>query len=466
MTDLHLDIDFSLGRREGLEAALRRAIRTGTLVAGTRVPSSRNLALALGVARATVVSAYEQLVAEGYLAAQHGSATRVASLPIAEVSATGAARPADTTRADFRPGEPDLTSFPRAAWASTARAVLREAPASMFAYGDAPGLPELRATLASYLGRSRAVVATPERVFVFSGFADACAALVRVIARSDHRPIAVEEPCLPWHRTAIEREAPVVGVRVDDEGLRADEVAASGAGALLVTPAHQYPLGVTLAAARRAALVEWARDSGAWIIEDDYDGEFRYNRQPVGALQGLAPDRVVYAGTASKSIAPGVGIGWLVVPAPLVEPLRELLHQRVATSIIEQAVLARFIDEGRLDRHLRRMRLVYRRRRQELLSVLHDAPGFAVHGIAAGLHVTARVESAARERELMEQATASSVSLFPLSYHYRTAQREPGFVFGFTRPPEHAWAGSLRRLRTVLTTGSVPAPALRPRPIP
>ena len=402
------------------------------------------------MARATVVGAYEQLVAEGFLESRHGSATRVAAGAL--VGERDDAVPLEPPRpaADFRPGEPDLTSFPRAAWASTTRAVLHDAPASTFAYTDAAGLGGLRRALAAHLGRVRAVVTTPERVFVFSGFADALATLVPLLASGDTRPIAAEEPGLPWHRSAIERSATVVDARVDQHGLDVAGLAGSGAGAILTTPAHQYPLGITLSSKRRAELIDWARDVRGWIIEDDYDGDFRYDRQPVGALQGLAPDRVIYAGTASKALAPGVGIGWLVVPAALVQPLSDVLRQRVTTSTIEQAVLARFVESGGLDRHLRRMRLAYRRRRDDLLAVLADTPALRVRGIAAGLHVTVDVASLDEERALFDRARAASVALLPLSFHYRSLQPEPGFVLGFTRPPAHAWPAALRRLRSVL----------------
>jgi GntR family transcriptional regulator / MocR family aminotransferase len=357
-----------------------------------------------------------------------------------------------TARADFRPGEPDLTSFPRVTWAAAARAVLRDAPSSTFGYGDEAGLPELRAALTAYLGRARAVVASPERVFVFSGFGDALVALRSILGGTATRPVALEEPCLPWHRAWFERAGvPVVGIPVDEEGVDATAVTAAGAGALLTTPAHQYPLGVTLSSRRRTALVEWARDADTWIVEDDFDGEYRYDRQAVGALQALAPDRVIYAGSASKTIAPGVGIGWLVLPTALTEPMRELLRFRVSTSLIEQAVLARFIDGGHLDRHLRRMRTVYRRRRDDLFAVLAGSPQLSVRGIAAGLHVTATVASPDRERALRQRAAEASVGLFPLSYHYGSMPAQHGFVFGFTRPPQHAWAGALRRLGAVLT---------------
>lgn len=450
MSDFHLDIDHSIGRRAGLEAAIRGAIRAGALVAGTRLPSSRALADELGISRSTVVEAYGQLAAEGFLDMRQGSGTRVAALAL---PAATDARPATEPPAfsmDFLPGEPDLTSFPRAAWSTTARAVLRDTPSSTFAYGDPFGLRELRITLAAHLGRARAVVASPDRVIIFSGFGDALATVVPALARIGVEHVALEEPCLPWHRDAVERTAEIHSVGVDEQGLRVGALTSTAATAVLVTPAHQYPLGVTMSPTRRAELVSWARDTDAWIIEDDYDGEFRYDRHPVGALQGIAPDRVIYAGTASKSIVPGVGIGWVVVPAPLVGQLRDVLNHRITTSTIEQAVLSRFFDTGRVDRHLRRMRGVYRRRREQLLEVLAEASAISLGGLAAGLHVTAQVASLDAEQAVVHHAAASGIALFRLSAHYRDEEKLHGIVFGFTRSPEHAWPTALRQLRAAL----------------
>ncbi|HUP84467.1 MAG TPA: PLP-dependent aminotransferase family protein [Acidimicrobiales bacterium] len=450
MSDFHLDIDNALGRRAGLEVAIRGAIRAGALVSGALLPGSRALANELGISRSTVVEAYGQLAAEGFLDMRQGSGTRVAALARPAAIATGSAPEPPAFSMAFVPGEPDLTSFPRAAWSTTVRAVLRDTPTSTFAYGDPFGLHELRTTLVGHLGRARAVVAAPDRVVVFSGVGDALATVIPALARIDVGHVALEEPCLPWHRGAVSRTAAVHNVHVDEQGLRVDALASTPARAVLVTPAHQYPLGVTMSPTRRAELVAWARDADAWIIEDDYDGEFRYDRHPVGSLQGIASDRVIYAGTASKSIVPGIGIGWLVVPEPLVGHLRDVLNHRITTSTIEQAVLSRFIDTGRLDRHLRRMRGVYRRRREQLLEVLADVRALSLRGLAAGLHVTAQVASLEAEQTVADHAAASGLALFRLSTHYGEAAKLHGIVFGFTRSPEHAWPSALRKLRAAL----------------
>jgi GntR family transcriptional regulator/MocR family aminotransferase len=450
LLDLSLDLDPTRGRQAGLEDALRGAIRAGQLLAGTRLPSSRALAVELGWARATVVSAYEQLAAEGYLHTVRGSATSVATVP-SSVDAP-AARPRETRRlaADFRPGEPDRSSFPRRDWLASLRAAVTSGSDALFGYDDVRGLPELRSALASYLGRSRAVVADPDRIVVFPGFNSALSALTATFDRLGLRSLAVEDPSLPFH-PAIARGSglSVTPIAVDDEGLRVDLLAESDSRTVLTTPAHQYPMGVTLGAARRTALIAWAREREGWIVEDDYDGEFRYDRQAVGSLQGLDPERVVYAGTSSKMLAPGLGLAWLVVPPGLLEPLLETRRWRLTVSALEQAALAHFIDSGRLDRHVRQMRAAYRRRRDALVATL--TPRFDVAGIAAGLHVTMRLPAEGPgERELLDAALAQSISFHPLAAHRVVPSDEAGIVIGYGRPPTHAFPAALDRLSTFL----------------
>jgi GntR family transcriptional regulator/MocR family aminotransferase len=448
LLDLALDVDARRGRQAGLEAALRSAIRAGRLVAGARLPSSRSLAAELGWARATVVGAYEQLTVEGYLHAVRGSGTTVAEIP----SGDEVPEPSTTARrvlADFRPGEPDRSSFPRADWLRSLRHVLGTAPDDLFGYDDRGGVPALRRELASYLGRSRAVVAHPDRVVVFGGFTTALSVLCTTLERLGRRSLAIEDPSLPFH-PAIARSAGLMvrPVPVDDDGLCVDALAAADVDAVLTTPAHQYPLGVTLRASRRAELLAWARERDAWIIEDDYDGELRYDRQSVGALQGLDPERVVYAGTASKMLAPGVALSWLVVPTELLGPIRETRRWRLAVSTIEQAALADFIASGRLDRHVRRVRSSYRRRRDALVEVLPSQ--CTVQGISAGLHVTMLLPAGApSEDELLASAAAASIAMHPLAVH-RITPGAPGVVIGYGRPPAHAFAAALDRLASFL----------------
>ncbi|MDI5971352.1 PLP-dependent aminotransferase family protein [Streptomyces sp. SL13] len=417
--DLHLGPLTGTRVRAGLENALRDAVRDGRLAAGTRLPSSRTLAADLGIARNTVADAYGQLIAEGWLTARQGSGTRVApgrpgppdgprtrrsERPATVRPATQAnvTTPSEQTltRAglmsfpqetrlpyDLRPGSPDLSSFPRSAWLAATRQALRRAPNDVFGYGDPRGRPELREEIATYLARARGVRADPELVLICSGFLQAVGLLGRALRSGGARRMAVEALGFP-DTPAILRQAGLttVEIPVDADGARID--ALGTADAVLLTPSHQYPTGVSLSPERRTAVVTWARRTGGTVIEDDYDGEFRYDRQAVGALQGLDPSAVVYAGTASKSLAPGLRLGWLVLPERLLEPVT--LQKRMAdhlSPVIEQLALAELIASGGYDRHVRRMRQHYRRRRDRLVAALAEhAPAVRVHGIAAGLH--------------------------------------------------------------------------------
>ena len=458
MLDLLIDLDSGRGRQAGLEDALRRGVTTGQLSAGTRLPSSRALAADLGWARATVVGAYEQLVAEGFLVAVRGAGTRVATVPVEGERVPLARVPRARYEADFRPGEPDRSSFPRAEWAASLRRALREAPDELFGYGDPRGVWELRVALASYLGRSRAVIADPEQIVVFSGFASALALLAETMRLLGHSTIAIEDPALPFHPDFCRRAGLTVErVPVDGDGIQVDALRGTAATSVLTTPAHQYPLGVALAPARRAALVEWALRSDAWIIEDDYDGEFRYDAKPIGAMQGLAPDRVIYGGTASKSLAAGVHLAWLVVPVPLLEAIVDSSRWRMAVSRIEQAALADFITTGKLDRHLRRMRLVYRRRRDAVVGELRaNAPWMSMTGISAGLHGAVLLEGRPdREHEILRLAEAASVGMHPLAAH-RHAAGPPGLVIGYSRPAAHEFRGAVARLGQLVS--ALPGP--------
>lgn len=488
--DLHLDLH-GHRVRAGLEGALREAVQGGRLAPGTRLPSSRALAADLGLARNTVAEAYNQLVAEGWLTARQGSGTRVArtaaasaSFPApvsagvsaavsasasttvsasastaasAAVSAAAAegVRPSPRPRRasyDLRPGFPDLSAFPRAGWLSAARKALSAAPSQALSYGDPRGLPELRTALAVYLARARGVRARPERIIVCSGFTQGLAILSQVLPHFGVARIAVEEYGQPDPVTALAASglAPVM-LGVDDEGAVLGR--GTDAEAMLLTPAHQYPLGSVLSPQRRADAARWAADSGGLIIEDDYDGEFRYDRQPVGALQSLAPENVVYAGTASKTLAPGLRLGWLVVPARLADAVAEVKARTDGhTSGFEQLTLAEFITSGAYDRHIRRARLAYRRRRDRLIAALASyAPSVRVTGIAAGLHAVAELPPGLTEDHVVARAADRNVALRGLGdYALGGHSRGPGVVIGYATPPEHAYTTALGRLIDVL----------------
>ena len=452
--DLHLEL---AGHRvrAGLEAALREALQTGRLVPGTRLPSSRALAADLGIARNTVAEAYAQLGAEGWLTARQGSGTRVASTAVVSPGPAAGVRPplgARAARHDLRPRSPDLSAFPRAGWLSAARKALSGAPSRALGYGDPRGLPELRTVLAAYLGRTRGVRVAPDRIVVCAGFTQGLALLCQVLPDVGVTKIAVEDYGQPHTAEALAASglAPVM-LGVDDGGAVLDK--AHGAQAMLLTPAHQFPLGSVLSPQRRADAARWAAGSGGLIIEDDYDGEFRYDRQPVGALQALAPEHVIYAGTVSKTLAPGLRLGWLVLPARLTEAVASAKARSDAhTSSFEQLTLAEFITSGAYDRHVRRVRLAYRRRRDRLVAALAaHAPGVRVTGVAAGLHAVAELGPGQREEQVIARAAARGVAIEGLGgYALRAHTRGPALVIGYATPPEHGYTTALARLAAAI----------------
>ncbi|MFE7620397.1 PLP-dependent aminotransferase family protein [Streptomyces sp. NPDC057496] len=456
--DLHLDTTGSTGLRAGLMDALREAVRTGRLAPGTRLPSSRGLAADLGMARNTVADAYAELVAEGWLTARQGSGTRVARRAEPRPSAVRVTR-TRTTRSrpahNLLGGSPDLSTFPRAEWLKAARRALTAAPHDAFGYGDPRGRVELRTVLADYLARARGVHADPERIMICAGFAHALKLMGTVLRGRRVREVAVESYGLDIHYDLL-REA---GLRlpclaVDDLGARTDELAGlRGVGAVLMTPAHQFPTGVPLHPDRRAAAVDWARATGGLILEDDYDGEFRYDRQPVGALQGLDPDRVVHLGTTSKSLAPGLRLGWMVLPEDLVGEVSEAKGvSDWSSSALDQLTLAEFIGSGAYDRHVRSMRLRYRRRRDQLVEALAErAPEVRISGIAAGLHAVLELPEGS-EPSVLRAAAWQGLALEGIS-RFRHPDAAPGrdaLVIGYGTPTDSAWAGALDALCRVL----------------
>ena len=455
--DLHLDLS-GTRVRAGLESALRDAIRAGRLRPGTRLPSSRALAADLGIARNTVAGVYSQLVAEGWLTAQTGAGTSVAPRRAPAPGAAVAATPAEPVpRYDLRAGVPDLSAFPRRAWLATARRVLAAAPDHLLGYPDPRGLPQLRTALADYLARARGVTADPARIVVCAGFAHGLAGISRALRTTGAATLAVEAYGHQAHRDI----AAVQGLRLRPlpvDGMGAVIGRAAGADAMLLTPAHQFPLGVTLHPRRRREAADW----GGVVIEDDYDGEFRYDRQPVGALQTLAPDRVIYAGTASKSLAPSLRLGWLVVPPHLLDAVTAELA--AGPSALDQLTLAEFITSGGYDRQVRRARLAYRRRRDRLAAALHRRR-LRVTGIAAGLHAVLELPGTSLEQAALSRAGQHGLAIEGLA-GYRTGRTGPddghgdraGLVIGYGRPPEHAYTTALARLCAILPPELLPLP--------
>jgi GntR family transcriptional regulator/MocR family aminotransferase len=426
-----------------LERQLREAVRDGRLGNGERLPATRVLAAELDVSRGVVVEAYAQLTAEGYLVTRRGAGTVVADA----ARPLRPPQPAPYPRAvpeDFHPGTPDL--------ASSQRAALRATPNEGLGYPDPAGTPELRAALARYLGRARGVAANGERLLVTSGLTQGVALACRALHARGARRIAVEDPGFMVHRgVVVHCGLAIVPVPVDEHGLRTDALASVDADVLLVTPAHQSPLGGVLAPERRAALLAWADAQDAYVIEDDYDAEYRYDRDPVGALQGLAPERVIYAGCASKLLAPALRLGWLALPQALMGPVAlEKTLDDLGTSVLEQLALADFLERGELDRHLRRMRPRYRARRDALVAALaRELPAWRLGGgVAAGLHVVALLPKAVDEAAFLAAAAAHGMRLHGLSW-FRVAPGPPGLVLGFGSASEPAIVRAVTQLAGV-----------------
>ncbi|NEC92429.1 PLP-dependent aminotransferase family protein [Streptomyces sp. SID12501] len=410
----------SRARGRSLQEALREAVRSGRLVPGTRLPSSRDLAADLGVSRGLVTEAYEQLTAEGYLRSGRGAGTWVGGAArAARPRARDLAPRSPGARADFLPGTPDLSLFPRAAWAAAQRGVLAELPHHALGYPDPRGLPRLRTALAELLARRRGVVADPERLVVVSGVAQATTLLGHVLHARGLRDIGVEDPGSPEHGSLYASAGlDAVPLPLDGEGLDLDALRVSGVRAVMTTPAHQFPSGIAYSAGRRTELLDWARSVDGLVIEDDYDGEFRYDRAPVGALQGLDPERVAYTGSVSKSLAPGLRLGWLLVPESLAEEVVERKRTMdLGHPALDQELFARFVERGDYDRHLRRCQRAYRERRDALVAALAEYfPGAEVSGIAAGLHVIAALpERYGPQDRLLERTAAAGVAVRPLT---------------------------------------------------
>ena len=428
--------------RAQLEEQLRESVRGGRLAPGVALPSSRMLSRELGVSRGVVVDAYAQLAAEGYLVSRQGAPTRVSD---AAVAPAGALPPPEGERAprfDFRPGGPDVSLFPRAAWLASLRRALRDAPDARLDYGDPRGAPELRHALGRYLGRVRGVVGDPERIVVTSGMAQGMAVFARALAALGGSRMAIEDPSsAPGRAQLASNGLDMVSVSVDHQGLVVEELNRDGqpADAVMVTPAHQFPLGVVLSPERRAALVEWATRTGALVLEDDYDAEYRYDRQPVGAVQGLAPERVAYAGSVSKTLAPGLRLGWLVAPEGMAEQAAAVkAADDLGTPVVEQLALADFLERGELDRHLRRTRSIYRARRDALVaSLARRLPECEPTGVAAGLHLVISLPPDADEPAALKAARSRGVGLYGLSEH-RIRPRAPALLLGYGRIAEPA----------------------------
>jgi GntR family transcriptional regulator/MocR family aminotransferase len=395
------------------------------------------LAHDLGVSRGLVVAVYEQLTAEGYLVSRRGSGTMV-SPEVVTIERHG--RTANVTAKrlfPFTPSYPDLNLFPRQAWARSFRSALRKLPDDALGSGDPLGLPVLREALADYLRRVRGVACERDHVVICGGFGHGFVLVTRMLATLGYPSIALEDPGDIDLVSVIEEEGLAsVPVAVDDEGLCVDRLEASEARAVVVTPANQHPIGVVLSPARRHRLCDWARRCDGFVLEDDCEAEFRHDRQPTACLQGVAADRVIYLGTTWQSLAPGLRIGWVVVPPALTDVVAATsLPPAGFTSVVLQATFAEFLMRGDLDRHLRAVRKVYRQRRDALVAAIDRwLPEAQVTGIAAGLHVVAMLPDGTDAERLATTALSAGVEVRTLS-SYRADRRTspPGLVLGYAR---------------------------------
>ncbi|RIQ11020.1 MocR-like pyridoxine biosynthesis transcription factor PdxR [Jiangella rhizosphaerae] len=432
-----------------LAAAVRDGVRSGRLRRGTTLPPTRRLAGELGVSRGVVVEAYQQLVAEGYLTSRTGGYTEVAAAPAAQSEpATPPAPPEPAV--NFGYGRYDVANFPRAAWLRSIRRAYAQAPNERFGYLSGRGAPELHVALSDYLNRVRGTAAYPDTVVVTNGYAQGIALLVQVLAARGARRVAVEDPSADDDLRPLARASglEVVGVPVDDDGIRADLLDDVEADALVLTPTHQWPTGAMLSAPRRAAVLRWAAERGALVVEDDYDAEYRYDRSPVGAMQGLAPELVAYSGTASKTLAPGLRLGWLVLPRSWVDDVAEakLLADR-GSGVLDQLAFADFLAHGEFDRHLRRMRPIYRRRRDVLLAALAARlPELEPAGISAGLHLVTWLPPGADEAAVVAAAARRGVRVNGVTPYRLSPAERGGLIFGYSALNERAVADGVARL--------------------
>jgi GntR family transcriptional regulator/MocR family aminotransferase len=420
---------------ERLKRALRAAIRSGRLRTGARLPSSRALALDLGCSRWAVTEAYAQLTAEGYLEARTGSGTRVrwgGTTHGADFGVPGVDRP--SVRMDLAPGLPDLRAFPRAGWAAALRSVTANAAFADLGYADPSGHQELRAVLTEYLQRSRAATASGAQLMVTTGTSAAVRRLGRALVASGHRSVAVEDPGWPRLADAV-REAGLepVPVGVDDQGLRvADLDAHPDTRAVLTAPAHQFPHGVVLTAERRAALLGWAHRVDGLVLEDDYDAEFRYDRSPVSTMQGMDARHVVLLGSLSKTLSPALRIGWMLVPSRWADTLRRTESTTSLPPTLDQLAFARLLTSGAYDRHLRKVRLTFRKRRDLLVAELaRRLPACEVSGAAAGLHLVVHLPEGTQTSAMVREAQTRGVHLVDLDRYRASGTGPPALVLGY-----------------------------------
>jgi GntR family transcriptional regulator/MocR family aminotransferase len=413
------------------------------------MPSTRGLAAELGVSRGVVTEAYGQLAAEGYLSTRQGAPVRVTTAVRASSGRAPARSLLGSFAYHFHPSLPDLAGFPRDRWLRSLRTALRTAPDGDLGYGDPRGVPELREALSDYLGRVRGTAADPEHMLICTGFTQGFSLACRTLSGHGVRAVALEDPGWHTHKLIVEQAGlEVVPIPIDAQGLRVEQLARSEADVVVVTPAHQFPAGAVLSPERRAALLEWAAQGDRLIVEDDFDGEFRYDRGAVGALQGLAPERVLYCGSTSKRLAPGMRLGWLLMPAWLAWQLTAAKAvEDSGSEVIGQLALCDFILRGELDRHVRRMRRRYQARRETLLQALaHWLPDGRTSGDEAGLYELVELPGDVSEAALLASAAERGVGAEGLALHRFTPGGPAGLVLGYGNLSEPAIEQGVRLL--------------------
>ncbi|WP_329005219.1 PLP-dependent aminotransferase family protein [Kribbella sp. NBC_00709] len=459
------------GLADWLTDRLRIAISTGHLSVGTRLPATRTLATDLGISRGVVTESYQRLTEDGHVAGRGRAGTVVVGAPIgATPVTTGRSRrripprppeapsqASDTScrsaenlvlsdagleifdhlraapaRIDLTPGVPDLAAFPRTAWLRAERAVLNDLEAAHFGYGDPAGTPALRRAVAAWLAQNRGIAADPDDLIIVAGVAQAIGLVAQVLEHRGVHEIAVEDPGSLGSRQHLQNWGMhTPPIPVDDRGLQVDVLRKSGAGVVMVTPAHHFPTGVVLEGERRRELIQWAADGGL-IIEDDYDAEHRYDRPPVPALRAMLTDHVIYTGSISKLLAPALRIGWMLAPPQYKDDL--IGRKRLAdlgNAGLPQLTLAHLMESGDLERQLRFLRRRHRTRRDAMVTAIRNyLPTATIHGAAAGLHLTITFDDTTDDVALAAAALAKGIKTHPLSWHSQLPHA-PGLVLGY-----------------------------------